>query len=164
MNKKDLILVYDYNYWATKRLVTTAAKVIQEQFAASTGFPHGSLRGTLVHMLDAEYGWRILCQEGVETKDLAESEFPSIDALQVRWRDEEAAMRVYLDNLKDEDLTGTIRYTTPGGLKRERVLWHCLFHVINHGTQHRCEAAAILTDFGHSPGDFDFSMFMLEKK
>lgn len=164
MNKKDIALIYDYNYWATKCLLTTAANVSREQFAASTGFPHGSLQGTLVHMLDAEYGWRVLCQEGVETKDLDVSEFPSIDALQVRWSDEETSMRIYLNNLMDEDLTGIIRYTTPGGLKRERVLWHCLFHVINHGTQHRSEAAAILTDFGHSPGDFDFSMFMLEKK
>jgi uncharacterized damage-inducible protein DinB len=164
MKIQDIVLIYNYNYWATKRLLAAAAKVDQEQFGAPKSFPHHSLRGTFVHLLDAEYGWRVLCQQGLETKDLGESEFPTMDALEIRWLEEEAAFRVYLDGLKDEDMTNIIRYTTPSGIKRERVLWHCLYHVVNHGTQHRSEAAAILTDLGHSPGDFDFSMYLLEKK
>ena len=164
MNKKDIALIYDYNYWAMKQLLKAAASVSREQFVAPSAFPHGSLRGTFVHILDAEYGWRILCQQGLETKDLTEDEFPTMDALEIRWLDEEAAMRVYLNRLKDEDMGGIIHYTNPAGIKRERVLWHCLYHVANHGTQHRSEAAAILTDLGHSPGDFDFSIFMLERK
>ena len=163
MKAQDVILIYDYNYWSTKRLLAAAAKVSQEQFVAPTAFPHGNLRGTFVHLLDAEYGWRILCQQGLETEDLTEAEIPTLAALESRWHEEEAAMRAYLASLKDEDMTGTIRYTTKGGIKRERVLWHCLYHLANHGTQHRSEAAAMLTDLGHSPGDFDFSMFMLEK-
>ncbi len=164
MDINDVKLIYDYNYWATKRLITTASGVSLEQFIAPTRFPHGSLRGTFTHLLDAEYGWRMLCQQGLETRDMTEDEFPTLDALEIRWLDEEAAMHTYLNSLKDEDMMGIIRYTTPSGLKRERVLWHCLYHVTNHSTQHRSEAAAILTDLGHSPGDFDFSMFMLEKK
>jgi uncharacterized damage-inducible protein DinB len=164
MKVQNIALIYNYNYWATKRLLASAAKVSQEQFVAPRSFPHRSLRGTFVHLLDAEYGWRVLFQQGLETKDLAETEFPTMDALEIRWLEEETAMRVYLGGLKDEDMTSIIRYTTSSGINRERVLWHCLYHVVNHGTQHRSEAAAILTDLGHSPGDFDFSMFMLEKK
>ena len=43
---------------------------------------------------------------------------------------------------------------------RDRILWHCLYHVVNHGTQHRSEAAALLTDYGSSPGDLDFTLFL----
>jgi len=73
-------------------------------------------------------------------------------------------MRAFLAGLKDEDLDSIIRYTTSGGIQRERVLWHCLFHVVNHGTQHRSEAAVMLTDFGQSPGDIDFPLFLNENK
>jgi len=106
----------------------------------------------------------MVCEHGLESEDLTEIEFPTVVSLEIHWRKEEAAMRNYLGSLKDDDMSGFIRYTTPSGIKRERVLWHCLFHVVNHGTQHRSEAAAILTGFDQSPGDFDFSMFTTEKK
>jgi uncharacterized damage-inducible protein DinB len=32
-------------------------------------------------------------------------------------------------------------------------------HLVNHGTQHKTEAAAILTGFGHSPGDIDLILY-----
>ena len=72
-------------------------------------------------------------------------------------------MRDYLTSLGDEDLANFVRYTTDSGQKRERVLWHCLLHVVNHGTQHRSEAAAILTSYGHSPGDLDFTLFLSQQ-
>ena len=163
MKTGEVKLIFDYNYWANKKLLDSAEKLSREQFIAPAGFPHGGLRGTLLHTLDAEYGWRMLCEKGLETEDMQEAEFPTISSLKERWHDEESAMQAYLTSLKEEDLLGIIRYTTPGGIKRERVLWHCLYHVVNHGTQHRGEAAAILTGFNQSPGDFDFSIYTIEK-
>lgn len=164
MKIQDMMTLYEYNYWATRQVLATSAKVSLEQFLAPAAHSYGGLRGTLVHTLDTEYGWRMLCQQDTSTPDMAEVEFPTFDVLEQRWHDEEMAMRDYLASLNNDDLTGLVRYTTDSGQKRERVLWHCLLHVVNHGTHHRSEAAAILTGYGQSPGDLDFTVFLNEQR
>ncbi len=158
----DLALLYEYNYWSNARLLGSAAKLTPAQFVASSSFPRGSLRGTLVHLLDTEYGWLELLRHSRETPDLDPAAFPSVAALQSRWQEEEAAMRSFLADLSDQELNEVIRYVNPQGIQRERVRWQALFHVVNHGMQHRSEAAAMLTDFGQSPGELDFTMFLNE--
>ena len=162
MNIQDILLIYEYNYWASKKILTLSASVTQEQFLAPASFPYGGLRGTLVHILDAEWGWRGLFENQSFGSDLNPDDFPSLQSIVDRSREEESAMRAYLVKLHDEDMESHVRYTTDTGIKRDRILWHCLLHVVNHGTQHRSEAAALLTDYGHSPGDLDFTVFLNE--
>ena len=166
MNVHDILTIYNYNYWATQRILATGIHVSPEQFSAPTGHSFGSLRGTLVHTLDAERAWRMLLQHQTLAYfgTMAEDDFSTPAALEQPWQEEEHAMRDYLAHLTDDEVTGYVRYVTPEGDNRERVLWHCLLHVVNHGTQHRSEAAAILTGYGHSPGDLDFTAFLNEQQ
>ncbi len=64
--------------------------------------------------------------------------------------------------LTDEKLDSELEYTSTEGGRHRRVLWETMAHLVNHGTQHRTEAAAILTGFGHSPGDIDLIVFLNE--
>jgi uncharacterized damage-inducible protein DinB len=43
------------------------------------------------------------------------------------------------------------------------VLWQILYSSVDHATQHRSEAAALLTGYDQSPGDIDFTLFLLER-
>ncbi len=156
-------MLYDYNCWANRRILAASARVSPEQFVEPAGLNYGTLRGTLLHTLDTEYGWRILVQHHRRTPELVEADFPTVEALVQRWDAEEADMREYLASLSDADLVGTVRYTNDRGEPRERVLWHVLAHIVNHGTQHRSEAAVILTNCGQSPGDLDLPLFLNER-
>jgi uncharacterized damage-inducible protein DinB len=160
MNLVDIQLMYEYNNWANHLMLAKSAQVTPEQFAAPTTHSWGSLRGTLVHTLDTEWGWRTFCETGVFTEDMNPEDFPTVEAVRQRWDTEEVAWRDYLSRLTDADLTTIKRYTLPSGEVRERVLWHILFHVVNHGMQHRSEAAHMLTQYGQSPGDIDFTLFL----
>jgi uncharacterized damage-inducible protein DinB len=164
MRVQDMLTLYEYNYWANDRILVAAANISREQWNQPSAYPFGSLHGTLLHTLDTEFGWRMRCQYNQATPDLSAAEFSTLDVIKRRWDEEETAMRAYLADMRDEDLDGLVRYTIDSGEKRERVLWHCLLHVVNHGTQHRSEAAALLTEYGSSPGDLDFTMFLNEQR
>ena len=174
MKIDEIKLLYDFNDWADAHILDACARVSPEQYAAPTPFGtgRGGLRETMVHILDNIWQQRITLQgyykepladeAAYDATELHEDAFPTLAVLRVRWLIEQQEMWAYLDTLTEETLNGTIRYVIPGAL-RERVVWHILLDVIIHATQHRSEAAALLTGYGQSPGDFDFTMFMNER-
>ncbi len=164
MNKREALILYEYNTWANHRLLDAAAQTTPGQFdAAVPGISFGSLRGTLAHVLSAEIVWRTRCQEGVSPTVLpGEADFPTLGALVERWQAEEAAMRAYLEMLPKGALDQPVRYTSTKGVAYETLLGQILTHVVNHGTQFRSEAGVVLTGFGYSPGDVDFMFYVRE--
>ena len=160
MNKQDILLLYQYNQWANAKILSAAANVTQEQYLAPASFPHGGLRGTLAHTLSAEWVWRMRWEGTSPTSVLKPDEFPTLDSLRSRWADEERKLMAFVERLTDERLNSTFDYKNTSGKAFTRVLWHAMAHVVNHGTQHRSEAAALLTDFGCSPGDIDLIFFL----
>jgi uncharacterized damage-inducible protein DinB len=80
---------------------------------------------------------------------------PTIDELRERWQAEWAAVDAWLPTLTD----GFVQY----GARRGVPVWRMLVHVVNHGTQHRAEAAALLTAEGRSPGELDLINYAEEQ-
>ncbi|MEO8287353.1 MAG: DinB family protein [Chloroflexota bacterium] len=176
MKVDEIKLLYDWNDWADGRILAACARVGPEQYAAPS--PYGmltgyeGLRATMVHMLDNIWQWRITLQgyykeplaneAAYDATELHEDAFPTLAALQERWAEEQREMHSYLDALSEETLNGTIRYVIPGAV-REHVVWYILVDAVNHATQHRSEAAALLTGYGQSPGDYDLTLFLNER-
>jgi uncharacterized damage-inducible protein DinB len=171
MKVEEIKLLYDYNDWADARLLAACAKVTSEQYAAPSPYGHGSLRATMIHIMDNLWQQRITLQgyykepladeAAYDATELHEDAFPTFAMLQERWIIEQQEMQAYLDTLTEETLNSTIRYVIPGKI-RERTVWHILVDLIIHATQHRSEAAMLLTSYGQSPGDFDFTMTLNE--
>ncbi len=153
--------LYDYNYWANAKLLGAAEQLSEAQFIEETKDGHGSLRGTLVHVLSAEWMWRSRWQGTSPMEDLRAEDLPTLGALRERWREEERQMRAFLEALRGEDVQRVVQYTNTRGQTYAAPLWQMMGHLLNHGTQHRSEAAVILSRLGHSPGDLDVLIFLL---
>jgi uncharacterized damage-inducible protein DinB len=89
-------------------------------------------------------------------------DFPTFESLRARWADEEPRLMDYVSNLTDEGLSRRFKYVSTEGFPHERAVWESMLHLVNHGTQHKTEAAAILTRFGYSPGDIDLIVYLNE--
>jgi uncharacterized damage-inducible protein DinB len=163
MQPQDVRLLFDYNAWANQRLLARAAQVTPQQWQAPTSHSFGSLHSTLLHILDTEYGWRCLLEGKGPTPILAEEDYPAHEALAARWREEEAAWDTFLTGLPPADLLNPAPAAADDETQPAHSLWLYMFHVVNHGMQHRSEAAAMLTTYGEPPGDIDFTVFLDER-
>lgn len=164
MQPQAVTLLFAYDAWATERILGQAAKVSEAELLAPRPFGQGSLRDTLVHMVSAMWIWRTRCQAGQSpTHFLAAGDFADIAAVQRRWQTESTAIRDYVAGLSMADLSSTFHYQDTRGNRHQDVLWSILAHVINHSTQHRTEAAAILTTLGYSPGDLDLIVYLRQQ-
>lgn len=164
MNKQDIQLLRKYNVWANNRILDAAAKVTAEQFLAPASYPHGGLRSTLTHILFAEWIWRMRWLGESPAQRFKPEDFPTFDSLRARWLEEENALSAFVDELTDEKLNAVFQFKTTRGEVMENILWQAMAHVFNHGTQHRSEAAAMLTEMDCSPGDLDLILFLREMK
>jgi uncharacterized damage-inducible protein DinB len=160
VNKQDILILYQYNQWANAKILNAAVNVTQEQYLAPASFPHGGLRGTLVHALFAEWIWRNRWEGISPTQRLRPEDFPTFESLHARWLEEEKQLMTFAEGITDERLCDTFLYKNTSGKPLTKILWQAMAHLVNHGTQHRTEAAAILTDLGHSPGDIDLIYFL----
>lgn len=134
----------------------------QDQFLAPAAFPHGGLQGTLVHTLFAEWIWRKRWEGTSPANRFKPEDFSTFEALRRRWQAEEKLLMGFVDQITDEKLGNTFQYNNTAGKPFIKILWQAMAHLVNHGTQHRTEAAAILTSLGHSPGDIDLIYFLDE--
>jgi len=163
MNNNYIQTLYEYNYWANAKILNAASKLGNDIFIAASHLSHGGLRGTLHHTYTAEYLWRMRLHERISLSSIPpETMYHDLNSLRMAWNEEETLMRGFINSLTDAGLQEVITYKTMKGVEYINPLWQSLVHVVNHGTQHRAEAAVLLTDHGASPGDVDMILFFRE--
>lgn len=161
MNKPHIQLMFAYNYWARNRVLETAVYLTPEQLSAPT-LPHEqSILSTLTHTINAESLWRHrIANEGSVPQIKFEKPAETLAELVAAWQEEEQLMLALIDSLSDEAFNKVIAYKGLSGREFENVLWHILVQLVTHGTQHRSELALVLTEYGRSPGNLDFIIYI----
>lgn len=156
MQKSDVLTLFDYSYWANRQILRAAAQLSDEQFSAPTEVTVRNLQDTLVHQFDVEWSWRLRLQgeppEVWQQQEFVAADFPTVASLAERWETDEREMRAYLESLSNADLEAE---AAPG----RYALWYYLMHILQHSAQSRADAASLLTQLGHSPGNLDFLDF-----
>ncbi|HRN51764.1 MAG TPA: DinB family protein [Anaerolineales bacterium] len=161
---KDLLLdLYDFTCWGRELMLEHAAKLTPEQYEEETRFPIKSVKETLVHTLSAERAYRTRCA-GLPTAAVKSEEFADLAALRAYWQDEETQMRAYLTGASEDELAGSVTYKVSTGEEFTRARLELLKQLFFHSMQHRAELAQMLTEFGHSPGNIDYTMYLLKKQ
>lgn len=164
MTVSDLEALYDYSYWANRKLFGVISTLTSEQFTQPVAGSYGSIRNTMVHVLSAEAGWLDRCGGPKRGPRLKPDDFPTVESLVHAWNGVETHMREFLAKLKDEDLARNAEYVNDRGEKRSMPVGELMHHSAIHGVHHRGQVALLLRLLGHAPGNFDVVIYHADKR
>lgn len=162
MRVTDLQHLYDYNYWANRRLLAALAPLTAAQFVEPVAGSYGSIRNTLVHTMSAEWGWLDRCGGAARGERLKAEQYPTLDSVTETWARVEQHMRAFIAGLSDLDLDRRITFALGGGPTHEMTLGDLLQHAALHAVHHRGQVALLLRELGYAPGDFDMLIYLAD--
>lgn len=155
MRKRDVLALFDYNYWANWKVFEAIAELPLEQFTAPTSITWRNMRGTLVHTLDVEQSWRRRLRgedKAIWDAQLPAEGFETAAELQAYWRTDAREMLTWLEELHDRDLAATVDL----GPRDRFPLWYFLIHIVTHGTEQRRDVSLLLKSLGHDALELEF--------
>jgi uncharacterized damage-inducible protein DinB len=152
MRADEIRFLFTYDRWATQMVLGALDGIGPTVWGRTGVVGERGLGSILVHHLGASQRWRIFFEgsrsdEGV---NLELQPLLTVEELHARWEAEWVSVDAWLQTLTDDALAN---------LDEGVPVWQLMVHVVNHGTQHRSEAAALLTAEGRSPGELDLMDF-----
>lgn len=144
---------WEYNVWATNRLLDAVKQLSPEELARDFKTADGSVIETLAHLFWSETIWLRRFEQveapgrpakGSQTLEMLRQDWP---ALQDEWRVHLAAL---------SDTAALLTYKDIKGKEWNQPVWVLLFHIVNHSTHHRGQVSGFLRAMGHTPPPLDF--------
>lgn len=157
MQADDIRYLFSYDRWATRRVLAVLDGLDPSDWTRTGAVGERGLGDVLVHQLGASQRWRRQFEaqgDAAEIPELEDEPLPTVPRLRELWDAEWAACDAWLPTITD-GFVGHVYEGVP--------VWTMLVHVVNHGTQHRAEAASLLTAAGRSPGELDLIHYAEEQ-
>jgi uncharacterized damage-inducible protein DinB len=154
MDVDEVRFLFAYDRWATRRVLDVLDGLDPVVWTRTDVVGDRGSGAILVHHLGASQRWRHAFQDLGEGPEPELEPLPTTAELRARWDVEWVAVDEWLSTIT-EGFIGYVHEGVP--------VWQMLVHVVNHGTQHRAEAATLLTAEGRSPGELDLINYAEEQ-
>ncbi len=151
MTHTDARELFEYNDWASRRLLPAFEELSDEEWTAELGGSFGTPQSTLAHLVAAEWLW-LERWRGTSPTSLPDwVEGSSADLLLARLARVAEARRAWLADLTDQALDQEIEYSFLSGDRHRSRLAVLLRHLVNHSTYHRGQLVTMLRQLGRTP-------------
>ncbi|MEO5589619.1 MAG: DinB family protein [Gemmatimonadaceae bacterium] len=161
MTAAELLDLYEYNRWAHRRMLESAAAFNTEEYerAIPSSFP--SLRLTLEHVLAAEVVW-LSRWKGHSLGDAPDfTGRGGVTSLRAMWDSFWNRQFAFLLHLSDDDLARPVSVRTRSGIEAVQALHDTMVHVVNHSTYHRGQVVTMIHQLGGTPVNSDYFVYCI---
>ncbi len=163
MTLQEVKMLHAYNAWANNRIFDAVQRLTEEQYKKDMKASHGSIHGTLTHMVGAEKIWleRFI---GNPQPFLKAEEIASASALRTIWEDVGYEMARWIGTMSDKKLQEVFEMKTLKGDVYTHVYWQAFQHLVNHSSYHRGQIVTMLRQLDMQPVSTDLILFYRETK
>ena len=146
-----------YNSWMNKEIYYAVRSLSDAERKKDRGAFFKSIHGTLNHLLLADKLWLgRMTGESFALTGLDQELHSDFAALEQDRIATDAAITAYVAGLTEEQLAGTLRYTSVVNPEpREFEQWFAVAHFFNHQTHHRGQVTTLLSQLGVDVGITD---------
>lgn len=151
MTLQEIKLLHAFNAWATQRIFEALSPLTQEQLTVDMKASHGSIHGTVAHMVAAEKIWLSRWVGKPQPKLMAPAEAPTLADLKSVWEKAGFETAQWLGTMTDKKLQDRFSMTTSTGETFTHIFWQAFQHVVDHSTYHRGQIITLLRQSGIKP-------------
>lgn len=135
--------LFQYHFSENKRVFDLVRKLESKQLHEEVKYSIGSIMNHVQHLVNVDDGWLSDIADLVPLID--DPKELGLEALMDFTMDIEKRMFTFLSEQTDEDF---FKQPIKDGEDKDLYLWQILFHIINHGTDHRAQLHRLLHDQG----------------
>jgi uncharacterized damage-inducible protein DinB len=150
-----------YKAWANDLIFTALAGLPEQELTAPRPIVFGSILRTLNHVYSMDLVWQANLEgrpHGFTTRNPATSA-PFLELREAQKRTD-AWYVAYTGSLPEADEEQLVHFTFIGGGPASLTRRGILLHVVNHGTYHRGNVAAMMYTLGLPPPTTDLPVFL----
>jgi uncharacterized damage-inducible protein DinB len=148
-----------FTVWADRQQLSALEQVDAVDAGRDTGSSHGSLIGTMAHMLGAQRLWLSRFLGNPLPALPGEAEYPDLPASRAGFEEHWSELEYFIASLTDEALVVEVSWTDDRGEARAQPLWQPLLHVATHDAYHRGQITTMLRQLGYQPPGTDLVAF-----
>ena len=162
MTLQEAKTLHAYNAWATNKLLDAVAEVPVAQYRRDLKSSHGSIHGTLVHIVRAENVWLKRWTGTPDAGYLAPESVSTLADLKTAWEKTGYETAKFLGSATDKKMGETFVMKTTSGETHTHTYAQALQHVVNHSSYHRGQIVTMLRQLGFTPPDTGLIRFFRE--
>ncbi|WP_296284677.1 DinB family protein [uncultured Acinetobacter sp.] len=165
MSKNNLLILTEYNIWATNRLIQSLESIHNDDFYKDVGLYFKSIAGTLNHLLLGEhYLWYSRFNEGVSPQIALDTIIHTEKAALLNELQQKSLNWIaFINQIDETTLKGNLTYKRVSGQELTLPFAATLMHVFNHGTHHRGQITAAVTALGYCCPELDLVYMLAER-
>lgn len=159
MTPEELRTLFEYDTWANERICNGCAVLTPEQFTRDLKSSFPSVRDTLAHIMGAQWVWLERIRGRTPAGLPPAGAYPDLASLRARWSEIREDLGAYVNGFSESDLAQPFEYRNFRGDPFKDSPGPIIQHLVNHGTYHRGQVAAMLRQLDVKPPNTDLIAF-----